>query len=513
MAIKQLTQVERFLGLSGDTKPTTCSPGSTFLETDTSKMFVFDGSSWSEKKQHIEGSSETASDLKDVKESVCAIEQKDFATETTLAGVAKESTLATVALDIGGVLAETQVANTKLEVMVDLLSKGVSHQTRYGIRIDKNDSNPNTRVEYLYDAIGMEPAKMNYSTGTFDYGSWREFCEYINEPVMLNYDGSISYLLNRSDQTKKIDGSDSDISDSGFGGNAMSKFKRLWIKEWEDDNYEYIVFAFNQIDHTYHAHAFTDSRGNVRDHMYHGMFEGANVSGKLRSIADLSVTASQTGMVEIERAEANGPGWFTNYKSQRDFITYLLWMVSKSTYEKQKYGMGNIDSGAYLPTGTLKEYGQFKGYSDTDKAVKIFYIENFWGNYWKRLAGLIMDLDGQIHTKMTPPYNQPTEGNTVMPEGYTPTGVVPSGGTGGYIRQAKVTGDTGLVPMRTGGSATTYYTAGLWYIIGSTVKWALVGGLRGLGVLCGAWYVLLDYPLSSASSHLAAALSFLENPS
>lgn len=382
----------------------------------------------------------------------------------------------------------------------------------YGMRINKNDSNPDTRVEYIYDAVGMTPAYMDFETGVFNYGSWDKFCQELNDPVVLNYDGSLAYVLDRTDQTKKADGSPSDISDTGFGGNVMSRFRRLWLKEWEDEDYEYVVFSFTRPDHSYHANAFTDSRGNVRDYMYHSAFEGTVVDGKLRSIADLTATASQAGATEIARAEANGPGWGIWYKSQRDFITYLLWMISKSTYDKQKFGMGNINSDTYLPTGTLKNHGQFMGYSDTDKAVKVFFIENFWGNYWKWLAGLIMDLDGQIYIKATGPYPQPID-NVELPAGYTPTGVVPSGGSGGYLRRVKMMSDGGLVPVQTGGSATTYYTAGLWYSIGSTVNWARVGGRRDLGALCGAGSVDLNRPLSYAFSHLVAALSFLENPS
>ena len=42
----------------------------------------------------------------------------------------------------------------------------------YGVHINGADSNPKTRVRYLADAVGMTPAKMNYTRGTFDYGSW-----------------------------------------------------------------------------------------------------------------------------------------------------------------------------------------------------------------------------------------------------------------------------------------------------------------------------------------------------
>ena len=43
---------------------------------------------------------------------------------------------------------------------------------RYGMRINLLDSNPATRVKYLYVAVGMTPAGMNFAGGGFDYGDW-----------------------------------------------------------------------------------------------------------------------------------------------------------------------------------------------------------------------------------------------------------------------------------------------------------------------------------------------------
>ena len=43
---------------------------------------------------------------------------------------------------------------------------------RYGIRIAKNEKDPENRVTYLYDAEGMTPAAMDYTNNVFNYGSW-----------------------------------------------------------------------------------------------------------------------------------------------------------------------------------------------------------------------------------------------------------------------------------------------------------------------------------------------------
>ena len=48
MAVVITAAIKRYLGLSGDTKPTTDTPaGSTFYETDTQREYVYNGSTWS----------------------------------------------------------------------------------------------------------------------------------------------------------------------------------------------------------------------------------------------------------------------------------------------------------------------------------------------------------------------------------------------------------------------------------------------------------------------------------
>ena len=46
MAVKLITSIVRYAGLSSDTKPTTCAVGSTYYEEDHGHSFQYDGSSW-----------------------------------------------------------------------------------------------------------------------------------------------------------------------------------------------------------------------------------------------------------------------------------------------------------------------------------------------------------------------------------------------------------------------------------------------------------------------------------
>lgn len=375
---------------------------------------------------------------------------------------------------------------------------------RWGVKIAKANSDPAARSEYLYDAVGMTPVTIDFASNTINYGDWKPFCDAINRPVMVNPDGSVAYELDPNDQTKRIDGTASGISSTTHSLNAMAEFKRLWLRTYEDADYQYIIFSNVQYDENYHANAFTTAGGVIRDRMYHAMFEGSNASSKLRSVATGAMMANQTAATEITYAESNGAGWHINYKSQRDFITYLLALISKSTNSQAVFGQGNSISAAYIAPGALKATGRFWGDDATDAAVKVFFIEHFWGNYWKRLSGLLYNDAAHILVKATPPYS-------LTGVGYTDTGITPTGTSGQYITAGTLT-DAGFIPTTAGGSDSTYFADCLYYTTpaAGVFNVALVGGpLDLVGGGCGSWACCLDVA-GVAFPNVGASLSFLK---
>jgi hypothetical protein len=50
MTIQLVTTIQRFTGLSTDTKPSDCPIGSTFYETDTGDTYIFDSTNWNIRK-------------------------------------------------------------------------------------------------------------------------------------------------------------------------------------------------------------------------------------------------------------------------------------------------------------------------------------------------------------------------------------------------------------------------------------------------------------------------------
>ena len=243
------------------------------------------------------------------------------------------------------------------------------------------------------------------------------------------------------------------------------------------------------------------SDGSIMDYIWLSCFDGSLISSKVRSLKGQTTMNTQTGTNEITYAKANGDLWYTRTWSQRNLINMLLLLMGRNENTQEVYGYGHYTGGSQasnlLKTGTLSDKGQFCGYSASGKAMKVFHIENWWGNAWERIAGL-MYVSGTIRTKMSPPYN--TTG-----DGYTNTGVTMGGTSGGYCSVTKMT-ENGRLPVTMSGSETTYTCDGGWFNA-SQVDYALVGGTCYSGLLVGASCVFLNDLVSYSYWFFGAALS------
>lgn len=391
----------------------------------------------------------------------------------------------------------------------------------YGFKLDQNESNPASMITYLSDCDNKyyESAKMNYVTDTFDYGDWSDVWFIKNlKPCMLKYDGTVDYELNPNDYTKKLDGTASDVANTSYGGNAMIGIPKVYWKIVNNgDNTANIYFSDKQVDSNFHCWSHIDNNGNEIDYCYMPIYNGSNVNSVLRSISGKAPMASQTATTEITYAKANNTGsdiiWYTELFNDRMLINLLLLLIGKSTDTQTVFGTGNNNS--YVSTsntgikntGTMNTKGLFWGNQDNVSGVKVFGIEHWYGNIWRRIGGWIND-KGTQKIKMT--YGQ-SDGSTT--DGYNETGsgyisiggATPSGTSGGYISKMLIT-DNGLIPTIASGSATTYYCDGLWFN-NSQIDYALVGGNSNAASPTGALCSYLDCASSAALWSTGASIS------
>ena len=388
----------------------------------------------------------------------------------------------------------------------------MSYGLRYGFRIKKSEGQPTNRVEYLFDAVGMEPAYMDFANGVFEYGDWGDkWFVTGNKPCMLKSDGTVDYYLDPTNYAYKEDGTASDISNANYDGNGMAQFPLVWVKRYEDETYEYEIVSDVQYDSDYKAYAHTKADGTIADFFYWSLFGGSGNASKIRSLKGQTLANSLTAQQEITGCQANGSGWYTHTWSQRELIQTLLILMGKSTNVQTVFGHGNnTGSGSSISackaTGTLSDKGQFFGYSasqSTVNQVKVFHIEKFWGDQWDRTAGIINN--GQIYVKMTPEGNGYRITDTV---GYTPTGISLGGTNGGYISAGAMT-EYGFIPRTISGSASTYYCDGAWFN-NSQLDYLLSGTCAGdASGVSGAFTFHVAYAPGYAGWAIGCGLSFV----
>lgn len=383
--------------------------------------------------------------------------------------------------------------------------------TIYGFHIDSSESDPSAAVTYLENAVGATPAHMDYVNSVFDYGSWKD-AFFMPKPCMLKYDGTVDYYLDQNDYSKKEDGTASDVADDTYGGNAMMEWgqngKKIWYKivpDTNDDTSASIYIADHQADEDFRAWSFINNQGVMVNHFYTPIYNGSlDSNGKLRSISGKDYTAlcqSKTASEEVTAAELNNPSsdklWYTEVYADITLINLLLILIGKSLNSQAVFGNGRCGQSStpssMLGTGTLNDKGLFFGYNDNTHAIKVFGMENWWGNQWRRYAGHVM-INYVNKYKMTrgrqdgstaDDYSQSSV--AVNYNGYLTGATSPD--TDDFAKKMNFN-ENGFQTSDVGGTSTTYW-CDYWYQY-SGFNYAIRGGSCGTTAnRIGAFYVYL----------------------
>ena len=357
---------------------------------------------------------------------------------------------------------------------------------------------------------------------------------------MLKSDGTVDYYLDPDDHTKKEDGTSSDITDTSYDGNAMVEWgragKKIWLKIIPDAGNlgASVYIADYQADSDFHDYAFHDCKGRSADHFYTPMYNGSlDSNNKLRSLSGKALMKSKTAMQEVTYARANNPGtnvlWDIEHFSDIVLINSLLILMGKSTNTQAVFGEGLHTGGSEainngFTTGVHNAKGMFYGTNSGTiasgsygNAVKVFFMENWWGLQWRRYLGHVMDTGAQ-KIKLTygmedgstaVDYVETSGGNANTPTGtgFKATGATAfSGSSGNYIKFMYFIAD-GMVPCgELSGSNTTFYCDATWFN-NSGVRVPFRGGHSYNGARDGAWCVALNNEAGTAHWNIGAALS------
>ena len=416
----------------------------------------------------------------------------------------------------------------EVRTLGDVVQATINPYILYGFHID-DITDPDTRVTYVEGCqnYGFTPVHMDFETNIIDGGDWFDVnvvdgvAELSNTPFffprscMLTYAGQVSYYLNECDESKTEGGQTSDYNQTSYGGNCMMEWgqndKIIYRKVVPDSGSTKsatIYFSDTKLDSDFRDDPFRDKNNELVPHFYTSKYFGSGDATKMRSISGAANFVNGTAQNEIDGARANGSNiWDTTTYSQWSLINDLLILMAKSTDTQTAYGKGNCSSSGAIAPGAMDKKGMFWGANDGTSGVKVFGMENWWGNLWRRIRGYI-NASGTIKIKTTRGTHDGSTASDYNTDGIgylTISDCTPSGTSGGYISEMKFT-PHGMLPKVASGSDSTFYCDGLWFN-NSKSNYAVVGGNYGASLLDGALCVLLNAAPSDASVHIGSALS------
>lgn len=432
----------------------------------------------------------------------------------------------TVSGIIDGMTFSAQISVT-IDYAAELESKKI-----YGFHVDSSVSSPSNAVSYhvQYDGKNVlnydySPAYMDFANDKWEWGSWSEDDFFMPRPCLIKQDYSDKIYLNPDNLTLDVDGNDVSaiLAGSTDGYNAMMEWgkdgKRIWYKLIPDSGTasSYTVYISDvQADNDFVAWSFYDANDVLGEHFYTSIYNGSTVGSALRSLSGKTPNNTEAGATQITRAKANNKNseayaWYIDVYADRVLINLLLILVIKSL-NSDVVGYGNYTGGtagsSLITTGLGNAKGMFYG-KQANGVVKVFGMENWFANCWRRMAGLILN-SGALKYKLT--YGT-ADGSSAAgyreddnaPTNYLTGNSIATNLSSSYIAAETAKTDGSLLPSGFSGANGTYYSDACWSSTG--VKYARVGGACNYGSACGAFTLNLGRALSDSYWDYGAALS------
>ena len=261
----------------------------------------------------------------------------------------------------------------------------IKSYSTWTVVIDESNSNPLSCCTYADDAVGM----------TKGSDEWDEIFGY--KPCVFK-DGAVYKYLNPNDFTKFADGTDatSYITDSNLlGYDVMIEFPRMGLNMSKSGTQVTISLTNNPNDSNFEYRAH--KRGSVaKNAFYLGAYEaysaGKGTANDLKSVSGVSPIQGLNLSLSILQAQNHGSGYEIMAFYQWTYIQCLYVLKYGNLNSQGAIGNGVVQTLAAISTGTMNSNGTCYGVTTSQSTgVKLFGMENVWGNTQKWLGGLCTD--------------------------------------------------------------------------------------------------------------------------
>ena len=355
------------------------------------------------------------------------------------------------------------------------------------VKIDQSNSNPLTCCTYANSAAGM----------TKGSSEWDEIFGY--KPCIMQ-NGSVIGYLNPNDFSKYENGSTAPITNSNY--DVMIEFPRRGLNISTSGNIVTVSLtnAPNDSNFQYLAH----KRGNTqKDYFYLGAYLATGSSSKLGSNSGFAPLVNTSITNFINYAHSRGSGYEIMAFYQWTYVQALYILKYGNLDSQQALGKGYVGgSSSQFTGGVTNRLGMCFGEpSNATNRMKLFGLEDFWGNVYQFISGLYSDSNRNL---LTTTDNFGVNTSASAWEYNINSGIVSN--SDGFLSKSQGTNNGGFVLKVANGSSTTYYSD---YSVFDASCFASVGGYWDDGDFAGVFRCNLTNSASFSNPSIGSRLMYL----
>lgn len=282
------------------------------------------------------------------------------------------------------ILTEKKNPSTKTERLSVLVDKvkdlGDVPPKVYGVRVDKKNSNQESCVSYIDDAIGIPVAQPT------SLGDWATKFPFNKIRLVGFKNGVVTKEINPIDKTKYKDGEiipdDVDV---------MVEIPKIYWSVTDSTNTYDIRISDTKINEKFDCFAHKVGVKEV-DNIYIGAYLGVVEGGKLRSKSGVLPTIDRTIDEFRTLAQANGSGYQQMTWLSLVLLKILYLILYKNINSQAGFGLGyvNRENGSMTITGGTNTKGLVFAESTGKKQMCFLGVEDFVGNAQQFVDGMYL---------------------------------------------------------------------------------------------------------------------------
>lgn len=362
--------------------------------------------------------------------------------------------------------------------------------------INLKESDPSKCVTYADDAVDMTPGSIEWDL-------------FFGHYPCLFKDGKEVGKLDPEDFTKFEDGTPADIT-TGNSGDVMIAFPRKGLRIITSSDGNKVTISMtddpNASDFEYNAH----TKGTTaKDVFYLGAYKASSISSVLRSLSGKQILTNQNIGVFRSLAEVKGTGYEQSgfYQLIYRQCMYILKYLNLNSQATIGYGYVQSNNSSPTFTGGSETWGMdseiinqtYPTYmKDQEHHVKLFGLEDCWGNVWEWIDGCVVDSSRNILTSNS---NFNNTGS-----GYVNNGQGASADLGNFMSKPQGSTKTGFLPKEVNGSGSTYFCD---YTALAASRVCYFGGGYSISTNAGMFRLSAFYNDTYTSTGIGARLMYL----